>query len=80
MRHWRWYSKLLFALLVAAFAYFVWPTPWQYYMVPGSSSPAMTTIISIESFDSFYRINRATGWVQVWRRGGKHGDGHWERL
>jgi hypothetical protein len=31
MRHWRWYSKLLFALLVAAFAYFVWPTPWTYY-------------------------------------------------
>lgn len=30
MRHWRWYSKLLFALLVAAFAYWVWPTPWRY--------------------------------------------------
>jgi hypothetical protein len=30
MRTWRWYSKLLFALLVAAFAYFVWPTPWRY--------------------------------------------------
>jgi hypothetical protein len=31
MRTWRWYSKLLFALLVAAFAYFVWPTPWRYH-------------------------------------------------
>jgi hypothetical protein len=30
MRSWRWYSKVLFALLVAAFAYWVWPTPWQY--------------------------------------------------
>ena len=29
MRTWRWYSKLLFALLIAAFAYFVWPTPWD---------------------------------------------------
>jgi hypothetical protein len=32
MRSWRWYSKLLFALLVAAFAYFVWPTPWMYFI------------------------------------------------
>jgi hypothetical protein len=30
MRSWRWYSKVLFALLVVAFAYFVWPTPWRY--------------------------------------------------
>jgi hypothetical protein len=30
MRTWRWYSKLLFALLVAAFAYLVWPGPWHY--------------------------------------------------
>jgi len=32
MREWRWYSKLLFALLVAAFAYWVWPTP-HFYVV-----------------------------------------------
>ena len=31
MRHWRWYSKVLFALLAAAFAYWVWPTPWQHF-------------------------------------------------
>jgi len=31
MRTWRWYSKLLFALLVAASAYLVWPTPWRYH-------------------------------------------------
>jgi hypothetical protein len=30
VRTWRWYSKVLFALLVAAFAYFVWPTPSRY--------------------------------------------------
>ena len=30
MRSWRWYSKVLFALLVVAFAYWVWPTPWRY--------------------------------------------------
>jgi|GEM_PF-3578686 len=35
MRTWRWYSKLLFALLVTAFAYFVWPTPWRYHDFDG---------------------------------------------
>jgi hypothetical protein len=30
VRSWRWYSKLLFALLVSAFAYWVWPTPWRH--------------------------------------------------
>ena len=29
MRSWRWYSKVLFALLVVAYAYWVWPTPWR---------------------------------------------------
>ncbi len=36
MRHWRWYSKVLFALLVAAFAYWVWPTPWRYDHTSGN--------------------------------------------
>ena len=31
MRTWRWYSKVLFAILAAAFAYYVWPTPWHYF-------------------------------------------------
>ncbi len=34
MRRWRWYSKVLFALLVGAllglFGYFEWPTPYSY--------------------------------------------------
>ena len=30
MRSWKWYSKLGLALAVTAFAWFVWPTPWQY--------------------------------------------------
>jgi hypothetical protein len=34
MRTWRWYSKVLFALLVAAFAYWVWPTPYLYLHGP----------------------------------------------
>jgi len=29
MRTWRWYSKVLLGLLILAFAYYVWPTPWQ---------------------------------------------------
>jgi hypothetical protein len=31
MRSWRWYPKVLSALLVAALAYWVWPTPWGPY-------------------------------------------------
>jgi hypothetical protein len=31
MRAWRWYSKVLLALLAVAFGYLVWPTPWRYY-------------------------------------------------
>jgi len=48
MRSWRWYSKVLFALLVAAFAYWVWPTPWFY-------PPLSSTIV---------RVHRVTGEVQ----------------
>jgi hypothetical protein len=31
MRTWRWYSKLLLGLLLLAFAYWVWPTPYRYW-------------------------------------------------
>ena len=48
MRSWRWYSKLLFALLIVAFAYFVWPTPWVYHL----------------NGDEIFRVNRATGSVE----------------
>lgn len=36
MGKWRWYSKLLLALVLAAFAYFVWPTPYSWYPVERS--------------------------------------------
>ena len=48
MRTWRWYSKVLFALLVAAFAYWVWPTPWRWE----------------ETNTGLYRLNRFTGRVE----------------
>jgi len=51
MRSWRWYSKLLLALLVVAFAYFVWPTPWRYEH-RGTEN-------------SLVRINRLTDEVQI---------------
>jgi len=58
MRSWRWYSKLLFALLVAAFAYFVWPTQWRGFHAafsPNSDSVHLTLMV---------RENRFTGRVQ----------------
>ncbi len=42
MRTWRWYSKVLFALLVAAFAYFVWPTPWRHFTVAPAGRYALS--------------------------------------
>ena len=58
MRTWRWYSKVLFALAVAAFAYWVWPTPWEHHWVHD---------------DVQLRINRFTGSLDFnsdgrWRR------------
>ena len=52
MRSWRWYSKVLFALLVAAFAYWVWPTPWEY--VPPPSGEQNRGVVAV-------RVNRFTG-------------------
>jgi hypothetical protein len=49
MRQWRWYSKVLFALLVAAFAYWVWPTPWRYEKVQRWGE------------ETLIRVNRFTG-------------------
>ena len=65
MRTWRWYSKLLFALVVAAFAYCVWPTPWMYYPV------SATTIRTL----GLHRVNRMTGRVEYYN-GSSH---RWER-
>jgi hypothetical protein len=49
MRTWRWYSKVLFALLVASFAYYVWPTPWRYLPSAGRED---------------VRVHRVTGRIQ----------------
>ncbi len=58
MRSWRWYSKVLFALLVAAFAYWVWPTPWRDHSVDALGTPLLV------------RENRLTGHTQMKGIGG----------
>lgn len=66
MRSWRWYSKVLFALLVAAFAYWVWPTPWQYLPPPlpkGIDTEYGWGIVAL-------RFNRFTGRIQALSSGG----------
>lgn len=35
MRAWNWYSKAAFALVLLAFAYWVWPTPWRVFRQDG---------------------------------------------
>ena len=64
MRQWRWYSKLLFALLVAAFAYFVWPTPWMYF--GNGMGGQVGTIV---------RVNRITGTPYM-----LHGQDGWQKI
>jgi len=49
VQHWKWYSKVALALLVAAFAYWVWPTAWVTWRVG----------------DTWLRVNRLTARVQV---------------
>ena len=49
MRTWRWYSKVVLALVLLAFAYSVWPTPW-YYMEGGWQRVNRLTG-SLQSFD-----------------------------
>jgi len=58
MRTWRWYSKLLFALLVAAFAYLVWPTPWRY--LSWHEMP-----IKVHRLTGRTEMLRAEGWREV---------------
>ena len=49
MRTWRWYSKVLLALVALAFAYWVWPTPYRYWNDHAWS----------------FRVNRFTGTAQA---------------
>jgi len=62
MRHWRWRSKALFAILVAAFAYYVWPTPWRYFS-DESYRGGSGGVCNI-------RVHRVTGRAQILVRGG----------
>jgi hypothetical protein len=59
MRRWRWYSKVLFVLVVAAFAYWVWPTPYRYLPVPGEN------LIGRAWLAVGLRVNRFTGDIQA---------------
>ena len=60
MRSWRWYFKVLFALLVAAFAYWVWPTPWQTEKVRGDT-------MRVNRVTGAAQVLRVYGWDDVWR-------------
>ena len=78
MRAWRWHSKVLFALLVAAFAYSVWPTPWRYFTVerPGQfgggrllddvrvGAPGGTALVRVNRFtgSAYVYESESTGW------------------
>ncbi len=61
MRSWRWYSKVLFALLVAAFAYWVWPTPWHYEHAVVPRFPAGRATLNV-----LVRVNRLSGTTCYW--------------
>jgi len=70
MRTWRWYSKVVLALVVAAFAYFVWPTPWTYYQCNpsvGITAPERPSVFgrTVEEYSIWLRLNRFTGKVEV---------------
>lgn len=65
MRTWRWYSKLLPALLLAAFAYWVWPTAWEHYRDEGVN-------VRVNRFTGkaeFLRPEPGHAWVAFRRRG-----------
>jgi len=64
VKHWRWYSKLLFALMVAAFASCVWPTPWMYF------GNGMGTQVG-----TMVRVNRITGTPYM-----LHGQDGWQKM
>ena len=60
MRSWKWYSKVLFGLVVAAFAWFVWPTPWK-YLGPGIRVERITG--KAWALDETSK----TGWSPYWK-------------
>lgn len=79
MRTWRWYSKGLFALLVAAFAYWVWPTPWTGYREVENYTESNRFDIADKTDTTrdvvLLRRNRITGCIQrndclVWQNPG----------
>jgi hypothetical protein len=66
MRSWRWYSKVLFALLAAAFAYWVWPTPWRYDHWEGGGA------IRTHRVTGRMQVLRDSGWVDLRRAGAEN--------
>jgi len=70
MRTWRWYSKVLLGLLILAFAYYVWPTPWTCYQFnPGGvvsvSSASDNPMGAITEYGFWVRVNRFTGGTEI---------------
>jgi hypothetical protein len=66
MRTWRWYSKVLLGLLILAFAYYVWPTPWTCYQLnPSVSSASDNRMGGITEYSFWLRVNRFTGRTEV---------------
>jgi len=64
--HLRWYSKVLFAVLAVAFAYFVWPTAWTERTV--SIAVGITTTARTSRFTGRTEVLSPTGaWVDLER-------------
>lgn len=59
---------MLLALVVAAFAYYVWPTPWTYYQCNPSVGIAASEVLyaryEVVEYGIWLRVNRFTGKVE----------------
>ena len=78
MSRWRWYSKLLFAILVAAFAWYVWPTQWAYYRLDPSVAVGGASDQVVVEHSKVIRVNRFTGKVEEMSYDDPSGSG-WRR-
>ena len=67
MKHWRWYSKVLLALALLAFAYWVWPTPWSSFRTTTAFLPDPKQNMMVKAPNGWrieIRENRLTHRVQ----------------
>jgi hypothetical protein len=64
MRTWRWYSKVLLGLALAAFAYWVWPTAWVHCTTffPGSAGPPEMVSARVNRFTGRTEVLSPLGW------------------